>query len=886
MHKLLSARVVTAVVIFIIAVLAVSAARADNSSPWLNTALGLQKQADTKAVPTAWNGNIDCAPEDNFTCSVPTAYGAATQNNAVRLNGTPDFRPVISYIDNRQHFLPVPNSSTVITYTTEPPYGFYLYFNYNFSSAIKAVNNSSAQQYQIVRPPDGKLADKTGHRLAADYASMSFSQNGQWMVVSQPNVAMLRVNLQTFEVVPFAPKFDYTIGLDPAVKTAISNDGRYAVVASKDFNSLAIYDLNTCPAAPDNISGPLSCQSRDLKSFMQQQVPGYGFTSYARFLDDDNLGVYATYNPGSGSATARFIISTQALGHQLDLLALGDSYISGEGAFDYVGGTDTSIDHCHLSNLSYPFLLGHDLNYNSYKSVACSGATTNDVTNTSPYYIGQADRDNKTTRADWDKTGQSAAALANFLPGYVDQLDFVGYYQPKAIVLSVFGNDVDMIGKLKSCIKITPGTCFSTYEDRLEFVREVERAFPKLVNTYTKLKAAGSPDSRIYVSGYPQIAKAGGDCAVNVQMDQSELQFTQQAIDYLDSVIKAASAKAGVFYVDAQDAFYGHRLCEAGPGSVAMNGLTAGNDIPKRLGGPIGSESYHPNPFGHQLLENKVLAATANLTAPMPAAEPSAGLPAEAGLPILNAPHSGRAVNATEYDPALTPELAYRQVPTGVSVDGAAHGLAPGATLQAELHSAPINLGSYKTDSSGNLAAKFTIPAGTPTGYHSLHLYGTDLTGQSIDVYDVIYVAGSADDLDGDGLADSTQKCVGVEPSGQDFDQDGVDDACDGTIGAPPQHTDNLVSAAAFQLPVSNKQSTPSSPIIFNDSTPPKLATGTSAANQTPTAVLADSDTVLPAKLPLSKDNNPKIASSHYLAGGLIGLFIALLAYAVKRRAY
>ena len=69
--------------------------------------------------------------------------------------------------------------------------------------------------------------------MAADYGSISFSENGRWMVVSVPNVAMVRVDLNTFNVLPFAAGFDYSIGLSPSPQTAITNDGRYAVVASK-----------------------------------------------------------------------------------------------------------------------------------------------------------------------------------------------------------------------------------------------------------------------------------------------------------------------------------------------------------------------------------------------------------------------------------------------------------------------------------------------------------------------------------------------------------------------------------------------------------------------------------------------------------------------------
>lgn len=760
-----------------------SLARADPDSPWLlPSSVSFQKQSELSSPPPSINGNTDCFEKANQVCSVGTAYGSADTSGSVQLNDSDSSYPVVSYIDGREHFIAVPGSNTFITYSSGPPYGIYTYFNYNFLSSANKADEGLGGYYQVNRPPDGTLEDKAGHRLPSDYTSMSFSENGDWMVVSEPGVAMLRVNLRTFDVLPFAPGFDYSIGKDPAPQTAISNDGRYAVVASKDFHRFNIYDLDTCGEVPAVITGPVTCQSRDLQSDMSNGVPGYVGTTNIRFISDGTLGLYVNYLSGTQTKTAKYIASSgNGAVHQQDYLALGDSYISGEGAYDYLPGTDTVDSQCHVSRESYPLLLGAELNYDSYHSVACSGATTDDVINAGGEYSGQV-----SPHTEKQKISDSAISsiLSNFQPGYIDQLDFVKQYQPKVITISIGGNDIGFSARLRSCLGT--GTCYGTYEDRLEFVREVNHAFPKLVDTYAKLKSAGAADTRIYVIGYPQIALAGGDCAANVHMNKDELEFAAQAIDYLDATISQAAAKAGVFYVDTQDAFYGHRLCEAGPGSVAMNGITAGNDFPDRLNGPIGRESYHPNAFGHQLLENRILEATRNLTAEMPTADLSAAPPAEAGLEILNVPHSGRAVNATEYEPNLLDDLAYQGSPVDINIDGSEHGLAPGTTLGAELHSSPVSLGSFMIDANGNLNAQITIPQTVASGYHTVHFYGTNLNGQPVDIYKEVYVAATADDLDGNGIADSAQACVGVPAAGLDSDQDGIDDSCDGDIGQAP----------------------------------------------------------------------------------------------------
>ena len=759
--------------------------KADTFS-WLTSALSFQKGPDVTAAPMSLNSNIDCQKQSDSTCSMPTNYGAATQQGTVRLNGASGFQSVISYIDNRQHFLPVPNSSTFMSYTTEPPYGFYLYFNYNFASSISKVMVGSGFQYQVNRPPDGRLVDKANHRLAADYASMNFSSNGQWMVVSMPNVAMLRVNLQTFEVVPFGNGFNYTIGIDPAIRTAITNDGRYAVVSSQGFNTFKIYDLSSCSAVPDTINGPVACQSRGLQPFLNQQLPGYSFSSNVKFISNSGLSTYATYLVGAARKTALVTIgASNEISSEVQLLGMGESYISGEGAFDYQAGTDTVDNKCHLSLISYPYLSGHDLNFDSYHSIACSGALTNDINDISiptgakkPQYPGK------------ESPSFDDSIYSSYLPGYRAQVAFVARYRPQTILLSIGGNDIGFSKIVTRCgVPWELTTCYSSYEDRLELVREINNSlFPKLVQTYQTIKNSDTPDARIYVVGYPQIAKPGGNCAVNVHLRDAEVLFSQQLISYLDSVIQLAASKAGVYYVDAQDALNGHRLCEAKGGSVAVNGLTLGNDLPTPFG-PIGNESYHPNDLGHQLLENKILATTHNLTDLMPAPHLNVVPPAENNLEILNAVHSARAVIPTQYDDSISTDLVYAGSPTSISVDGAQHALKPSTSYRIELHSTPVILGNYSTDSSGILSSQVTIPASTAPGSHTLHIYGTSIAGDLIDIYKTIFVGASPNDFDGDGIANSSDPCQFITPTGQDYDQDGIDDACDGRILDPPAAT-------------------------------------------------------------------------------------------------
>lgn len=861
----------------------VGISRANIPSDWLGTSpLGLQKEASLSVIPSSLNGNIDCRLQASSSCVIPTLYGAASSDGKVLLNNAPDSYSVFTNIDNQQHFQAIPNSNTVLSYSPSPTYGLYYYFNRNFSTSINKLayfDFKPTYKYAINRPPDGQLGDQAGHLLAGDYTSISFSSDGHWMVISVPNVTMLRVNLDTFQVTPFGFGFNYTIGLDPKLQTAITNDGRYAVVSSKNFGYFKIFDLSTCGPVPATITGPVACQSRDLQSFMQGQVNGFVTASNIRFISDDTLSLYVTSVQGSSQTTAKYLLSTAGGGlHQQDYLTLGDSYISGEGAFDYEPGTDRDDNKCHVSLLAYSNLLGHDLGYNSYHSVACSGAKTDDVIDTSSAYLGQASPKTKiSNRVD----SQVHTILSNFQPGYIDQLDFVSQYQPKVITLSVGGNDMGFSDIIKKCI--APGSCYGSYEDRLELVREINRSvFPKLVNTYQQIKTTGAPDARIYVVGYPQIAKPGGNCADNVHLDADEVTFSTQLISYLDNIVQAAAARAGVVYVDTQNSLDGHRLCEsASKYTAGVNGLSAGNDSPASLGGPFGNESYHPTALGHQLLEQAVMIATQGLTQPMPAANLNSAPPTETGLAILSTAQSGRVVNITEYDPSISDDVIYKGSLGNVSIDGLDHSLPPANVFQASLHSNPVALGSFTTDSAGNLSSQILIPSSVPTGYHTMHFYGSDLSDQAIDIYKTVYIAGSPNDLDGDGIPDNQDVCVGVTPDGQDLDQDGVDDACDGFISDPPPkqtQTPTATPAGSTVLAASQtNNATPPSQVqtaeAVDISTPQVLATSTTepSANDSPSTPVA-----------ATKHPHPRLSPIYLVGFGLAATTIIAMAFAAK----
>jgi hypothetical protein len=454
---------------------------------------------------------------------------------------------------------------------------------------------------------------------------------------------------------------------------------------------------------------------------------------------------------------------------------MGDSYISGEGVFDYREGTDTQNDHCHLSELSYPFILGKQA-FNSYNSVACSGAVTGDVTGSSLTYRGQV----KDKIEEQDR--KKAPLLSNFLPGYIYQQEFASIYKPEAIVLSVGGNDIGFADVLKQCVANSGGgTCYDTYEDRVELANVINGAYSKLVHTYTTLREQ-SGGARIYVVGYPQVVKPGGDCGLNVHLNAEEVIFAAQLVDYLNGVIEKATQTAGVFYVDAAHALDGHRLCES-----AVNGFTVGGDAGIKIRGYpinfIGSESYHPTKLGHQMLAQTISQKTSKLKADMPRPAPYTSAPRlDATATIFQGvPHADRPIDTVYLDFSPTQDVAEVGDRLKVAVTGLKAALQPGASYQIVLHSTPVTIGTGSVDTAGDINTTASVPSGTLPGYHVVHVYTTNMAGEPVDIQKPIYIFPEMSD-DGPGW-NQGDSCALFPASGVDVDRDGTDDACDAEIG-------------------------------------------------------------------------------------------------------
>ncbi len=761
-------------------------------------------------------------------CFTETAFGLFdSDHDGVIFNGTDEGLPVIPYTAH-QVLAPWPKAMDLISLQPVSTGGALIGLYKNPLAVFKSQRDPLGRitAKELTAPPDLTLKDALGRPLVVNPQTLAFSDGGSWLVAETFGRSFVRINLATLSVIAFSPAYG-SPGGPPGPwqsRVAISEDGRFAAIANDNAGEFKVFDLATCDGKIDGLL-PQDCKSYDYHPFVRQHINSLRAIGHVRFVNERLLsfGAWSTDHSGDGEYELSPAVSITSL---TDYIGLGDSYTSGEGAFDYLTGTDGPDNMCHLSRRSYPLLLGQDLfGAAGGHSVACSGAVIKDIGNTSGDYRGQARGGSSLQQLQQSEPWLLESVEAGFIPGYVAQHRFVKRWQPQIVTVSIGGNDIGFGDIVQKCVEPhisrhpNGNTCYNTYEDRLELANLIDRTIPRWTALYRQLQRE-TPGTWLYAIGYPQIAVDNGNCGLNVQLNKSELKFAEETVDYLNQDIKKSAAEAGVTYVDISQALKGHRLCEAAGYDIAVNGLTAGGDAGPFGVGVLGRESYHPNGLGHELIEQAILRQTHNLSAPAPplGADNNDNAHTPDAPALLDAPKTGRTVYTFVPDDHLAPSLAKRGLAVPVGVDGSLDGLQPGATYNLRLDGpSGAVLGSITSDSAGNAGGSITIPENTLPGGHTIDIIGESENGEPADVSQLLYVPASDSDIDGDGIDNATDSCPGAVNSGQDSDRDGIDDVCDGLMAPPagPGSTDNhkgpgvkgrhgVVAAAVSKLRIAN----------------------------------------------------------------------------------
>jgi lysophospholipase L1-like esterase len=166
-------------------------------------------------------------------------------------------------------------------------------------------------------------------------------------------------------------------------------------------------------------------------------------------------------------------------------VAMGDSYSSGEGTYEYINTGNS----CHRSNKSYVGFVAEKLELGDPLFVACSGAMTDD------FYVANPKNANE--------------------PAQLERLNS----NSAVVTLTIGGNDLGFDKILRRCLNYPGNGGFGCSKDQV-LRRSVDdrmamlsgraagsvdgRVVHKLADLYKDIKAR-APQAKIYVGGYPRL---------------------------------------------------------------------------------------------------------------------------------------------------------------------------------------------------------------------------------------------------------------------------------------------------------------------------------------------------------------------------------------------
>ncbi|WP_329334502.1 SGNH/GDSL hydrolase family protein [Streptomyces sp. NBC_00663] len=288
------------------------------------------------------------------------------------------------------------------------------------------------------------------------------------------------------------------------------------------------------------------------------------------------------------------------------VVAMGDSYTSGEGSGDYYPVSDrdhgeTSWNACRRSPNAWPRKVtlpnqtqtvaaladSYDASLD-FQFVACSGAKTWQAASGSPI-------DSSTGKETWGFDGNFHEKL---------QLDSgVLSSDTTLVMLTIGGNDAQFDRKIQACVE-------SGCPSEASMQADIDATVAKTATLLSDIHAA-APNASISLMGYPLLFSRTEACSTLVSASQRViLNDMAQYFEDKQSALAASMSAENVHYRSPQSAFEGKRICDATEG---INGVVAGpngdgdfhHDDPKTPlcwwfwgDSCLSRESYHPNKTG------------------------------------------------------------------------------------------------------------------------------------------------------------------------------------------------------------------------------------------------------------------------------------------------
>jgi lysophospholipase L1-like esterase len=640
--------------------------------------------------------------------------------------------------------------------------------------------------------PDFALKDENDTKINLN--AVANSPDGRWIVTEARGRGLARIDTNDLSAKAISGYYrSYGVGNDPVMSIAVTDDGQHVAVGGMNVGFAAIDVPDSCgdpvTNANFNSSGtiPHPCPHRDYYGFINARAGDPNKLTWAQDLNfsDDGGQLTFYFSPTSEQHFVTMTASGYVPAPRLDYLAMGDSYSSGEGDLgvksdgtSYYTPLTNYKDGCHLSERSYPFRLQTYYNFSSekMKSIACAGAETKDIILSGGGYPGQGER--LRNLSELERATEQNTALNVFNSGYVEQVRFVKHYKPKAVTLTIGGNDVGFRNIVRECAT-SFFTCSQAEETNLrgQIGQTIKESFGSIKTMLENIQST-SPDTKIFLLSYPQFIYDGtAVCGPNVGLtDSDERVMMSEGVKYMNKIIEAAARATGVVYVDIENSLTGGRMCELG------GYVTGTMDV--RFDSSLYPSTFHPNAKGHAKMADTIqqqLGDNTLLTYPY---NESHGTPNVDPTPYFASSMASYNKSA-RYSTIISAPLVRGQT---TQAKGEARQVEPNSTIITSGFSDHVDLGSFVATSDGSINTTITIPATMPVGFHTLVFSGKSYSGEPIDIYQVIEVQGAnPNDRDEDGFPDTSDPCLYIPAANVDADSDGIDDACDPEIGEPKE---------------------------------------------------------------------------------------------------
>jgi lysophospholipase L1-like esterase len=242
---------------------------------------------------------------------------------------------------------------------------------------------------------------------------------------------------------------------------------------------------------------------------------------------------------GLGAAVSVFALAAPAQAATINYVALGDSYSAGVGAGSYI----SSSGSCSRSTRAFSALWAAGHSVSSYKSVACSGATTASVT-----------------------AGQVSALRSS----------------TTLVSITIGGNDVGFSHIMKTCILSGTSSCVAAVSQAENVART---QLPARLDSAYRAISAHAPHARVVVIDYPVFYQLGVQFCIG--LSATSRAKIDEGISLLDGIISAAAGRHHFTFADVRSRFVGHQLCSSDKWLHSLNYTHI-------------TESYHPTSDGQK----------------------------------------------------------------------------------------------------------------------------------------------------------------------------------------------------------------------------------------------------------------------------------------------